>query len=145
GLLAGFDMYIEFGCRDARPSYFGCVDPVSRKINRRELLLQVLQIETHVDQRADDHIAAYAREAVEIECAHNSSWDSPGSASPACRSILPAPPSMAERCSGSSGNSGAVAAAYCLLPPASGGAGPLPAPSLTRLPQKLRQHLYRLT
>src|SRR5262249_11405066 len=55
------------------------------------------QIETEVDQRADSHVAAYAREAVEIERAHNSSWESPGSASPACRSILPAPRPLAER------------------------------------------------
>ena len=68
------DIDVELGCRDAAP-----VDPLDAERETRdakfpELRLQQFKIQSKVEHRADEHIAADARETVEIESPGHSGY-----------------------------------------------------------------------
>jgi hypothetical protein len=68
------DIDVELGCRDAAP-----IDPLDAERETRdakfpELRLQQFKIQSKVEHRADEHIAADARETVEIESPGHSGY-----------------------------------------------------------------------
>ena len=68
------DIDVELGCRDAAP-----IDPLDAERETRdakfpELRLQQFKIQSKVEHRADEHIAADARETVEVESPGHSGY-----------------------------------------------------------------------
>ena len=68
------DIDVELGCRDAAP-----IDPLDAERETRdakfpELRLQQFKIQSKVEHRADEHIAADARETVEVESSGHSAY-----------------------------------------------------------------------
>ena len=68
-----FKMHVELRPGDVRTLLPRDVEMVFIKAELRELALELFEVHTEIEQRADEHVAADAAEDVEIERVHNKS------------------------------------------------------------------------
>src|SRR2546427_448761 len=64
------EMHIELGASDAGALLSRNVEVITRQTEFRQLPLELVEVESEVEHRADEHVAADAAENVQVKSAH---------------------------------------------------------------------------